>query len=80
MARESTFTFRLTADERDMLQRLARYMERTESDTIRVLIRRAAEAENNSDVVLKADWIEDEYKNDNWIFRLVGRGLGDILT
>lgn len=42
MSRIVTFTFRVTADERRMLESLAKNLQRSQSDTVRFLIREAA--------------------------------------
>ena len=42
MARIDTFTLRVNPDERRMIDALARRLERTQSDAIRVVLRRAA--------------------------------------
>ncbi len=42
MARIETFTFRVNADERHLLAKVADRMERTESDVVRLLVRKAA--------------------------------------
>lgn len=41
MARYDTFTFRVTKQERQMLERLASHLQRTQSDAVRVLVREA---------------------------------------
>lgn len=40
------FTFRLTEAERKLLDKLAQRLERNQSDTLRLLIRQAAEEKN----------------------------------
>lgn len=42
MARQKTFTFRVSRDERRMLESLAQRLERSKSDAVRLLIREAA--------------------------------------
>ena len=42
MARIDTFTLRVNPEERRMIDALARRLERTQSDAIRVVLRRAA--------------------------------------
>lgn len=42
MARNSNFTFRVSADERQLIAALAAWLDRTESDAVRWLIREAA--------------------------------------
>ncbi len=42
MPRVETFTFRVNADERHLLTEVANRLERTESDAVRLLVRKAA--------------------------------------
>lgn len=43
MARFDTFTFRVSQDERRLIHNLARSLQRSQSDTIRLVIREAAQ-------------------------------------
>lgn len=49
MARLDTFTFRVDESERIMLSRLAAYLQRTESDAVRLLIREAIKQVNREE-------------------------------
>lgn len=42
MARYDTFTFRINKQERQMLERVAKRLERSQSDALRLLVRGAA--------------------------------------
>ena len=42
MRRSDTFTFKCSAEERRMIDALARKLERSQSDTVRVVLRKAA--------------------------------------
>ena len=44
MKRKEIFTFRINEDERRMLEALANYLQRTQGDTVRLLIREAAKS------------------------------------
>jgi uncharacterized protein (DUF1778 family) len=58
--RTQTFTFRVSTDERRMIKTLAARWQRTESDTVRLLVRAAAQ-EWGLSVAAKADMKEGSY-------------------
>lgn len=53
MARDLTFTLRVDAEERAMVERLARRLQRTQSDVVRLLVRMAL-----ADISLSKDEVE----------------------